>query len=174
MIKEKSNKIKIINIKELVILFILILITATLLIVFPEHKQKVIKSSLDIFYEMITILPGVMILMGLFSVFVSKEMIVKYLGKSAGIKAILLGIFMGALPTGPMYVAFPIASTLRKKGASISSIVSFLSAWACIKIPQEIVELQFLGFKFMIARLSLTIIFVVIIAYLIEHFIEKQ
>jgi len=39
---------------------------------------------------MIMILPAVMVLMGLFSVFVPKEMVVKYLGKAAGIKAVFL------------------------------------------------------------------------------------
>ena len=61
---------------------------------------------------------------------------------------------------------------LIKKGASVSNIVIFLSAWACIKIPQELVELQFLGIKFMAARLILTIIFVAIMGIFIERLIE--
>jgi len=97
---------------------------------------------------------------------------VKYLGKAAGIKAVFLGILMGSLPTGPLYVAFPMASALLKKGAKISCIIAFLSAWACIKIPQEMVELQFLGPKFMAARLILTIVLVVIMGILIEGLIE--
>ena len=113
-----------------------------------------------------------MVIMGLFSVFVSKELVVKYLGKTSGIKGILLAIFFGALPTGPLYVAFPLAVALRSKGASISNIVIFLSAWACIKIPQELVELQFLGIKFMAVRLILTLIFVVIMGMFIEKIIE--
>ncbi|GAI58956.1 unnamed protein product, partial [marine sediment metagenome] len=77
-----------------------------------------------------------------------------------------------ALPTGPLYVAFPVAAVLIKKGAKISNIIIFLSAWACIKIPQEMVELKFLGLKFMAARLILTIIFVVIMGLSIEKIIE--
>jgi len=64
------------------------------------------------------------------------------------------------------------AAALIKKGARISNIIIFLSAWACIKIPQEMVELQFLGLKFMAARLILTIIFVVIMGLSIERLIE--
>ena len=121
---------------------------------------------------MIWILPAVMVLMGLFAVWVSKETIVKYLGKTSGIRGIFLGIFLGALPTGPLYVAFPIAAGLIKKGARISNILIFLSAWACIKIPQEMVELQFLGAKFMALRLVLTIVFVIIMGVFIEQVIE--
>jgi uncharacterized membrane protein YraQ (UPF0718 family) len=118
------------------------------------------------------ILPAVMIIMGLFSVFVSKELVVKYLGKTSGIKGILLAVFFGALPTGPLYIAFPLAVALKSKGASISNIVIFLSAWACIKLPQELVELQFLGIEFMAARLILTIIFVAIMGLFVERLID--
>jgi len=69
-------------------------------------------------------------------------------------------------------VAFPVAAVLIKKGAKISNIIIFLSAWACIKIPQEMVELKFLGLEFMVLRLILTIIFVVIMGLSIEKIIE--
>ena len=92
--------------------------------------------------------------------------------KSERIKGISLAILFGSLPAGPLYVAFPMASALIKKGACISNIIIFLSAWACIKIPQEMVELRFLGLRFMVARLILTIIFVVIMGVSIEKLIE--
>jgi len=169
--KEKRHKERDIK-QDTILLGVTLIITIVLLSIFPDKREVVITKSWEFFIEMILILPAVMILMGIFSVFVPKEMVVKYLGKTAGIKAVFLGILMGALPTGPLYVAFPMASALLKKGAQISCIIAFLSAWACIKIPQELVELQFLGAKFMTARLILTIIFVVIMGIIIERLIE--
>ncbi|MBN2534952.1 MAG: hypothetical protein JXB88_18870 [Spirochaetales bacterium] len=81
---------------------------------------------------------------------------------------------LGALPTSPLYVAFPLAVGLYKKGVSITNIVIFLSAWACIKIPQELVELQFLGVKFILMRLLLTIVFVTIMAIIINKLMIKS
>jgi uncharacterized membrane protein YraQ (UPF0718 family) len=170
-IKEKNRQKKIIK-KDAIIFVIFMIFTIILLSIFPDKKKAVTDISWKFFIEMILILPAIMILMGLFSVFIHRETVVKYLGKAGGIKAIFLGILMGALPTGPLYVAFPIASALIKKGAKISSIIAFLSAWACIKIPQEMVELQFLGAKFMITRLVLTIGFVIIMGVSIEKLIE--
>ncbi len=161
-------------VKDVIILGITVVIAIILLSIFPYKKEAVVRTSWDFFVEMILILPAVMVLMGLFNVFVPNEMVVKYLGKSAGIKGVLLGILLGALPTGPLYVAFPMASALLKKGAKISSIIAFLSAWACIKIPQEMVELQFLGAKFMALRLILTIIFVVVMGLVIELLIAQS
>ena len=160
--------------RDIAILGAILIIAIILLSIFPDKRTPVFTTSRKFFIEMILILPAVMILMGLFSVFVPREMVVKHLGKTAGIKAVFLGILMGALPTGPLYAAFPMASALLKKGAKISCIIAFLSAWACIKLPQEMVELQFLGLKFMATRLILTIIFVIIMGIFIEWLIEKS
>ena len=155
------------------VMFVAILFAAAIILWgFPSKITTATTTAWDYFLEMVFILPAVMVIMGLFSVFVSKELIVKYLGKTSGVKGILLAVFFGALPTGPLYVAFPLAVALRSKGASISNIVIFLSAWACIKIPQELVELQFLGIEFMAARLILTIIFVALMGIFIEKLIE--
>ncbi|MHC1564658.1 MAG: hypothetical protein ACXQTF_04970, partial [Candidatus Hecatellaceae archaeon] len=45
----------------------------------------------------------------------------------------------------------------------------FLSAWSCIKLPQELVELQFLGLEFMAARLLLTIMLVIPVGLAVER-----
>ncbi len=158
-------------IRDYILLGATLIVAATILLIFPDRVDIVTTTSWDYFLEMMVILPAVMVVMGLFTVWVSKETVVKYLGKTSGIKGIFLAILFGTLPTGPLYVAFPMASSLIKKGARISNIVIFLSAWACIKIPQELVELQFLGPKFMVSRLVLTIIFVAIMGVFIEWMI---
>ncbi|NOY58461.1 MAG: hypothetical protein GXO75_05955 [Calditrichaeota bacterium] len=151
-----------------------VIFTVVLLIIFPDRQPAVIKSSGQIFWEMLWILPAVMLLIGLFAVWVPKEVIVKLMGTASGIRGIGLSLLLGSLPTGPLYVAFPMAAALIKKGARTSNIVIFLSAWACIKIPQEMVELQFLGARFMALRLGLTIIFVIIMGVSIEKIMEAK
>lgn len=164
--KNKPSKKELI--RDLLILGAIVITAIILLAIFPAKQGPVIRTSWEFFLEMIWVLPAVMILVGLFMVWISKELVIKYLGKSSGIKGILLAVFFGALPTGPLYVAFPIGAALIKKGARISNVVIFLSAWACIKLPQELVELQFLGFKFMALRLFLTVIFSIIMAFIVE------
>ena len=156
-------------IRDLITLGVISIVTLTLLYIFPDKKEPVLSTSWNFFIEMMLILPAVMVMLGLFAVWVPKDIVVRYLGKTSGVKGIFLAIILGTLPTGPLYIVFPIASALLKKGAKISNIVVFLSAWACIKVPQEMVELQFLGVRFMLSRLSLTVIFVVIMGvYLLK------
>jgi len=159
--------------RDLTFLGFVSIVAIVLLSIFPGRRAAVITTSWEFLVEMISILPAVMVLIGIFAVFVPKDLVVRYLGKDAGIRGIFLAIIMGALPTGPLYIAFPIASALLKKGARISNIVVFLSAWSCIKIPQELVELEFLGFRFMLARLTLTVIFVIVMSLAIERIVER-
>jgi uncharacterized membrane protein YraQ (UPF0718 family) len=118
--------------------------------------------------EMVFILPSVMVLMGLFAVWVNRETVVKYLGEGSGIKGFVLAALLGTLPTGPMYVAFPLAAVLLKKGARVANITIFLSAWACIKLPLELVEFQFMGWKFALLRLGLTVALVLPMGIMVE------
>ena len=172
MKKDLKEKQKRGMIRDWILLGLILIITVVLLSIFPDKKGAVTSTSWGFLVEMMLILPAVMVILGLFAVWVPKDIVVKYLGKISGVKGVFLAIILGALPTGPLYIAFPMAAALLKKGAKISNIIVFLSAWACIKIPQEMVELQFLGIRFMISRLILTVIFVVIMGLFIEQVIK--
>jgi len=171
---EMQSKQKKKMIRSWIFLAITLIIVAVLLTVFPDRTEPVTSTAQEYFIEMMIILPAIMVIMGLFSVFISNETVVKHLGITSGIKGIALSILIGTLPTGPLYIAFPMAATLLKKGARVSNIIVFLSAWACIKIPQEMVELQFLGLDFMLLRLILTVVFVIIMGVIIEKIIGKS
>ena len=158
--------------RDYIIMGAIIVVAAILLFIFPDRSASVLNVSKNYFFELIIILPALMIIIGLFSVWVPKEFVVKHMGKSSGIKGTAISFVLGMLPTGPLYIAFPLAVALLKKGAKISNIIIFISAWACIKLPQELVEIQFLGIKFTLLRLGLTIIFVVLMGFIIEKLIE--
>lgn len=129
---------------------------AGLLLLFPDAAPRAIESSRRFFVEMIGVLPAVVILMGLFSVFVSKEFVARYLGTKSGLKGFFVSVFMGTLPAGPLYVAFPLVRAMLAKGASVTNMIAFLTAYACIKLPQELMEVQFLGPAFTASRFFLT------------------
>jgi uncharacterized membrane protein YraQ (UPF0718 family) len=135
---------------------------------FPDKGERALEVSWEFFKEMAFILPAVMIVMGLFGVWVEREVVVKYLGKGSGIPGLFLAILLGTLPTGPLYVAFPLAGMLLKKGARAANVMLFISAWACIKLPQELMELQFLGWRFTVTRLGLTVAALIPMALMAE------
>jgi uncharacterized membrane protein YraQ (UPF0718 family) len=151
------------------LLLVIIPVTAALSVAFPDRGEKVVKVSREFFLEMLYVLPAVLVLMGLFAVWVSRDVVVKYLGEGSGIRGLLLSMVLGALPTGPMYVAFPMGAVLIKKRARVANVMAFFSAWACIKLPQEMVEFQFMGWRFAVVRLLLTIFLVGVMCLFAEY-----
>lgn len=138
------------------------------------HCHLALKSSAMILLEMASILPAVVILMGLMQVWAPAQHIQKYLGKEAGAKGMLLSALLGALPTGPMYVAFPIAGSLLRKGAGMANIVILLGAWGAIKIPQIAVEVAFLGLRFAIVRLLFTLLGLIVMGLILAKLIPAH
>lgn len=88
---------------------------------------------------------SISVLMGLSEVWVPRDMIRRLLGQRSGARGVLVAFFFGTAPTGPPYVAFPLASGLLKKGASTVKAIIFLEAWAAAKLPLVAAEIRFLG-----------------------------
>ncbi len=169
-----KNKLSV-GIKKIFKFIIIILgVVLVLYYLFPSKINSGLNISKKYGLEMITIFPAILILMGLADVWVPRSLINKYLGKESGIKGILISILLGTLPTGPLYIAFPIAAELLKKKARVSNVMIFLGVWASSKIPQIGIEIEFLGLKFALLRLVFTLISLIIIGYLIEYIYNKK
>lgn len=127
---------------------------------------SVFRVSAAYLAEMMLIIPAVVVMMGLFEVWVPKDAIQRFLGRNAGPKGIALAFLMGTAPTGPLYAAFPIASSLANKGASTANIIVFLGAWAATKVPQVTLEAKFLGLDFAVTRSGLTLVSLVLMGFI--------
>ncbi|MDI9596779.1 MAG: permease [Atribacterota bacterium] len=161
-------------IKKFKAVIVIILIYIGLIFWLPDTAAKSFSVAVDYAKEMVFIIPPVFILMGLLEVWIPKDKIQQWLGSSSGLKGILISFLMGTLPTGPLYVAFPMTATLLKKGASISNMVIFLGSWAALKIPQLLVEIKFLGVAFTLLRFVLTFTVIVIIGIIMERTLSNK
>lgn len=134
----------------------------------PKMGMTAVRTARDYLLEMLCILPPVVIMIGLLQVWVSEEWIQRFAGKRAGVRGFLLCMGFGMLPTGPLYLAFPIAAALLQKGVPVRNIVAFLTAWAGMKIPQFMLETQFLGLQFTLLHFLLTGISAIFMSLVIE------
>lgn len=140
----------------------------------PDTAARSTKVTWDYFQEMALIMPPVFILMGLMEAWVPKDKIQKWLGSGSGIKGAVISVILATLPTGPLYIAFPMAASLIRKGASITNMVLFLGSWAALKIPQLMVEIKFLGMSFTLLRFVLTLTALLFIGLLMDKILEKS
>lgn len=153
---------------------LVVLAYGILFIIKPQMGVDSVKNSGYYIKEMIMIMPVIFILTALLDTWVKKETIIRYLGKDAGMKGILLSFVLGGISAGPIYAAFPFCVMLRKKGASIRNIVIILSAWAVIKLPMLINEVKFLGAKFMAIRWVLTVIAIILFSRITSILVKER
>lgn len=135
---------------------------------------SVYSNFLDFFIEMLTFIPFLFILVGLFDVWFPKESIEKHIGPESGIKGIGLVILLAMLQAGPLYGAFPVAYLLYKKGASTKNIFIYLGAFSCLKIPMLGIEIGYLGIKFTILRTLISLPLFIFIGYIMEKILGKE
>lgn len=145
-----------------------------LFIVMPDKAYISVKNSMYYIIEMFEIMPVIFILTSIIDVWVPKEVIMSGFGEKSGIKGNIFSFLLGSFSAGPIYAAFPICIMLFKKGASIMNMVIILSAWAVIKVPMLANEAKFLGMQFMGIRWILTVVCIIIMAYIVALLVPKE
>lgn len=131
--------------------------------------MSVFNSTRSSFLQMLSVLPPIMLMLGLLDVWVSRESMMKYMGDNSGIVGILLSILIASLAAGPMYAAFPFTAVLLKKGVKFSNIIIFMNAWCVTKLSTLLFEIGALGYKFTFARLIIDIPGVIIMGYIVDY-----
>ncbi|NCA99380.1 MAG: hypothetical protein EOM70_08400 [Clostridia bacterium] len=154
-----------------IVIFLIFLVLA---IAWPDAATRSTLVTWNYFKEMALIMPAIFVLMGLMEIWIPKDKIQKWLGHRSGIKGAALAFSLGTLPTGPLYVAFPMAASLIRKGASITNMILFLGSWAALKIPQLMVEIKFLGLPFAALRFVLTLTSLLLTGLLMDKILHKS
>lgn len=132
------------------------------------------KTFRDFILEMITFLPMMFILIGLFDVWFPRDKVQRHIGKESGIKGTLWVILLATLQAGPLYGAFPVAYLLWKKGCSPFNIFVYIGAFSTMKIPMLTFEIGFLGWKFSLVRMLVTLPVFVAIAAIMEVILKNN
>ncbi|MEA0552276.1 permease [Lysinibacillus irui] len=128
------------------------------------------KSILD----MLFLLPPIFILVGLLDQWVTKETLISYMGEKSGIYGVLFTLLLATVAAGPLYIAFPIAILLLKKGASVRYIVFFLGAWSTVKLPVLLYEFTSFGLKFTLIHICFGLVFYYLTGILFEKLYSQE
>ena len=135
---------------------------------------KAIQLTGNSILDMLVLLPPIFILVGLLDQWVRKETLIRYMGEKSGFYGIFFSLLLATVAAGPLYIAFPIASLLLKKGASVRYIVFFLGAWSTVKLPVLVYEFTSFGSKFTLIHICLGLIFYYLSGILFEKVYTKH
>lgn len=156
------------------VFILLIVVNIVLACALPEIGIDAMNITKNNLFEMMSVIPPIFVLLGLLDVWVDRATMIKYTGKGAGLRGVLIAFLIGSAAAGPLYAAFPVAGMMIKKGSSLFNVFIFIGAWSTTKIPMLTFEAANLGFPFTLLRLSLSIIGILMIAAISEKLLTKE
>lgn len=139
----------------------------------PAKAVMALKISAETLLSVMLLIAAVFGLVGLLQVWISRDLIVRLLGRDGGVKGLLLAAFCGTLLIGPAYIIFPLLMSIQKQGARWAVVTIVLSAYA-VKLQMIPIEIEFLGWPFSIGRSLLTVALAIPTGLLVEALMERR
>lgn len=118
-----------------------------------------LKSAGSMLLQIAPLLIFAFIIAGIVQVLLPVEMISRWVGTESGLRGVLIGTVVGGFAPGGPYVSLPIAAGLLRIGASIGTMVAFLTSWSLWAFSRLPLEIGIMGWKFTLIRIACTFFF---------------
>jgi uncharacterized membrane protein YraQ (UPF0718 family) len=118
-----------------------------------------VKSALNMTVEILPLLVFAFIVAGMVQVLLPRELLSKWVGVESGMRGIIIGAVAGGLSPGGPFVNLPLAAALLRSGASVGTMVAFLTGWSLWAVSRLPMEVGILGWKFTLIRIASTCFF---------------
>lgn len=129
-----------------------------------EKTKKAFKIAEKALLKTAPSLLTVLGIVGLTLGILTPETISRLVGAEAGFTATILAAVIGAVTLIPSLVAFPLAGSLLRSGATVMTISAFITTLVMVGIMTAPMEIKSLGKKFTLLRNGLGFIVALIIA----------
>ena len=127
-----------------------------------------LKLAMNMVVQVLPLLICAFIVAGMVQILIPQEVISKWVGSESGIHGILLGTVAGGFSPGGPYISLPIVAGFLRAGASIGTMIAFLTGWSLWSISRLPMDIGILGWKFTAIRLSITGLFPIIAGILAQ------
>ena len=118
-----------------------------------------LQSAGGMLLQIVPLLIFAFIVAGMIQVLIPTEIISTWIGAESGFRGLLIGTVLGGLTPGGPYVSLPVAAGLLRTGASIGTMVAFLTGWSLWSITRLPLEIGLMGWKFTLIRLACVFFF---------------
>jgi len=160
--------------KRYAFLLVMLIAGVAVWIAAPAVGEKAALATGDNALQLLSVVPPIFVLLGLLDVWVERATMVRFMGEGSGIKGVLIAFFLGSAAAGPLYISFPVAAMLLKKGARLFNVFVFIGAWSTTKLPLLLFEASALGWEFMLTRLAVNIGGIICIAAVTDRLMNKK
>ena len=118
-----------------------------------------LKAAGAMLLQMVPLLIFAFIIAGMIPLLIPEGIISRWIGAESGFRGILIGTIAGALMPGGPYVSLPLVAGFMRVGASIGTMVAFITGWSLLAFARLPMELGIMGWKFTLIRLGCTFFF---------------
>ena len=118
-----------------------------------------LKSSWSMLIQIVPLLVFAFIMAGVLPQLIPREFIARWVGVESGFRGILIGSVIGGLAPGMPYVSLPIVAGMLRAGASVGTMVAFVTGWSLLAFSRMPLEIGILGWQFWLIRLACTFFF---------------
>ena len=132
-----------------------------------------LKSAWSMMLQVIPLLVVAFIMAGMIQVLIPTELISKWIGAESGLRGILIGTVVGAFAPGGPFISLPIAAGLLRAGASIGTMVAFITGWSIFGFNRLPMEIGLLGWKFTLIRLTCSFLFPMVAGLIANLFFSR-
>ena len=117
------------------------------------------KAAVAMTIEIIPLLVCAFLIAGMVQVLLPRDLLSRWVGMESGMRGILIGTVAGGLTPGGPFVSLPIAAGLLRSGASVGTMIAFLTAWSLWAVARLPMEVGILGWKLTLIRVASTFFF---------------
>ena len=115
--------------------------------------------------SMLPMLFAIILLLGLFDTYITKEMLASLFVSNNFIDSVI-GTSMGAVLTGNPMISYILGGELRDSGVSLYAVTAFVLSWVTLGVVQLPAEVEVFGARFTLYRTVLAFITTLIISIL--------
>ena len=148
-----------------------------IILVFLSYQKGLhiqgLKGAGNMLLQIIPLLVFAFIVAGMVQVLIPQEIIAKWVGVESGFRGILIGTLMGGIAPGGPFVSLPIAAGLLRTGASIGTMVAFVTGWSLLAFSRMPMEIGIMGWKFTLIRVACTFFFPPIAGLIANTFFSR-
>ncbi len=118
-----------------------------------------LKSAMEMTIQILPLVILAFIVGGMIQILVPQELLSKWVGRESGLRGIFIGTVAGGLAPGGPYVSLPVAAGLLRAGASMGTMVAFMTGWSLWAVARLPLEVGIMGWKFTLIRITSTFFF---------------
>ncbi|MCF7942505.1 MAG: permease [Spirochaetia bacterium] len=118
-------------------------------------REKTIKASKMALKVLVKTMPSLLAVLGLVGLtlgILSPQTISSLIGTEAGPLGTIIAAVLGAITLIPSLVAFPLAGSLLRAGASVMTISAFVTTLVMVGVVTAPMEIAYLGRRFTLLR----------------------